>query len=204
MHVEQVRQAYASIAERYIALFGTRQQVHADDLAFIRRHLAGRPGAVLDAGCGPGHLTDYLRSLGVDATGVDVVPEFIAHAQAAHPSGSYQLGSFENLAVANHTVAGILAWGSLIHLPPKELDDVLAEFRRAMAPAGTMVVAIFVGDEVETFDHKVVTAYRWPVDEFSERLARAGFTEVDRLRRPGDGTHRPYAAIAARTGGGRR
>lgn len=194
---KQVQQAYASFAERYIELFGTSQQVHADDLAFIGRHLAGRPGPVLDLGCGPGHITDHLRSLGAEATGIDMVPEFIAHAQAAHPSGSYQLGSFENLAVADHSIAGILAWGSLIHLPPRDLDGVLAEFRRVMAPAATLVVAIFVGDEVAAFDHKVVTAYRWPVDEFSERLARAGFTEVERLQRPSEGPYRPHAAIAA-------
>jgi len=160
----QVRQAYASVAELYIELFGTSQQVHADDLAFIGRHLARRPGTVLDLGCGPGHITDYLRSLGVNATGIDMVPEFIAHAQAAHPSGSYQLGSFENLAAADHSVVGILAWGSLIHLPPQDLDGVLAEFRRVTAPVGTLVVAIFVGNEVAAFDHKVVTAYRWPVE----------------------------------------
>jgi hypothetical protein len=62
---------------------------------------------------------------------------------------------------------------------------------------GTLVVAIFVGDEVAAFDHKVVTAYRWPVDEFSERLARAGFAEVERPQRPSDGAHRPHAAVAA-------
>ncbi len=66
-----------------------------------------------------------------------------------------------------------------------------------MAPAGTLVLAIFVGDEVAAFDHKVVTAYRWPVDEFSRRLADAGFMEVERAQRPGDGTRRPHAAIAA-------
>jgi len=44
--MEQVRQAYASVAELYIELFGSSQQVHADDLAFIGRHLAGRPGTV--------------------------------------------------------------------------------------------------------------------------------------------------------------
>ncbi|MEH1017729.1 class I SAM-dependent methyltransferase [Micromonospora sp. CPCC 206060] len=197
MNMEQVRQAYASVAELYIGLFGTRQQVHADDLAFIGRHLAGRPGTVLDLGCGPGHITDYLRSLGVDATGIDMVPEFIAHARAAHPSGRYQLGSMENLSVVNHSIAGILAWGSLIHLPPQDLDVVLAEFRRVMAPAGTLVIGLFVDDEVAAFDHKVVTAYRWPVDEFSERLTGAGFMEVERLQRPSDGPHRPHAAIAA-------
>lgn len=66
-----------------------------------------------------------------------------------------------------------------------------------MAPSGTLVLGFFDGDEVAAFDHKVVTAYRWPVDELSERLTRAGFTEVERLHRPADGTHRPHAAIAA-------
>ncbi len=197
VNVEQVRQAYASVADLYIELFGTSRQVHADDLAFIGRHLGSRPGTVLDVGCGPGHITGHLRSMGVDARGIDVVPEFIAHARAAHPSGQYQLGPMENLDVANQSITGILAWYSLIHLPPQDLDGVLTEFRRAAAPAGTLVVGFFDGDRVAAFDHKVVTAYRWPVAELSERLTRAGFTEVERWRRPGDGTHRPHAAIAA-------
>ncbi len=64
---EQVRRAYASVADLYIDLFGTSRQVHPDDLAFIGRHLVSRPGAVLDVGCGPGNVTDYRRGLGVDA-----------------------------------------------------------------------------------------------------------------------------------------
>jgi SAM-dependent methyltransferase len=200
VNLERVRQAYASVAELYIELFGTREQVHADDLAFIGRHLAGRSGTVLDLGCGPGHITGYLRSLGVDATGIDLVPEFIAHARAAHPGGRYRLGSMDSLDAADRSVAGIVAWYSLIHRRPQDIDAVLAEFRRVMAPGAALVLGLFDGGdggEVEAFDHKVVTAYRWPVDEFSERLARAGFTEVERLQRPAEGTHRPHAAIAA-------
>lgn len=194
----EVRQAYSALADRYIELFGTTEQVHADDLDLCRRHLSGRPGKVLDVGCGPGHLTGYLRSLGADATGIDLVPEFIAHARATHPTGDYRLGSMDRLDAADHSVAGILAWYSLIHLPPPELDGVLAEFRRVMAPAGVLVAGFFDGgDELAAFDHKVVTAYRWPVDLFAERLARAGFTEIERRRRTADGTHRPLAAIAA-------
>ncbi|WP_018348758.1 class I SAM-dependent methyltransferase [Longispora albida] len=197
MNTEHVRQAYASVAELYIGLFGTREQVHADDLAFIGRHLSGLPGPVLDLGCGPGHITGYLRSLGADATGIDMVPEFIAHARAAHPDGTYQLGSIDSLAAADQSIAGILAWFSLIHLPPGELGGVLAEFRRVAAPDAMLVFGFFEGEEVAAFDHKVTTAYRWPVGAFSERLAQAGFTEVERMLRPSDGTHRPYAAIAA-------
>ncbi|MGC4805603.1 class I SAM-dependent methyltransferase [Micromonospora sp. DT233] len=198
MHTERVRRAYASVAELYISRLGTCEQVHADDLAFIGRHLVGRPGPVLDAGCGPGHLTEYLRSSGVDATGIDLVPEFIAHARAAHPGGSYRLGSLAALDVADHRLAGVLAWYSLIHLPPQDLDGVLAELRRAMAPGAVLVTGFFDGgDEIAAFDHKVTTAYRWPVDEFSARLTRAGFTEVEREQRPGEATQRPHAAIAA-------
>ncbi|MBY8873547.1 class I SAM-dependent methyltransferase [Micromonospora sp. PLK6-60] len=198
MHLEQVRQAYAAVADLYIELFGTSQQSHVDDLAFIGRHLSGRPGTVLDVGCGPGHLTAHLRSLGADAVGIDLVPEFIAHAVASHPTGIYRLGSMDTLDVADHSVAGILAWYSLIHRPPHELDGILAEFRRTMSPAGTLVIGFFDGDEIDAFDHKVVTAYRWPADVLSNRLARAGFTEVERLQRPGDDTQRAQAAIAAR------
>ncbi|MEV7327509.1 class I SAM-dependent methyltransferase [Micromonospora sp. NPDC093244] len=197
MNVERVRQAYSSVAELYIGLFGSREQVHPDDLAFIGRHLAGRPGAVLDLGCGPGHLTDHLRSLGVDARGLDMVPEFIDHARATHPGGRYQLGTIDTLDVADGSLSGLLAWYSLIHFQPPHLDGVLARLRRAVAPGGTVVIGFFDADEVGAFDHKVVTAYRWPVDEFSARLARAGFTEVERLQRPGDDTQRPHAVIAA-------
>lgn len=197
MSVERVRDAYASVADLYIELFGSRERVHADDLDLIGRQLSIRPGVVLDVGCGPGHITGYLRSLGVDAVGIDLVPEFIAHARVAHPGGAYQLGSMRNLDAGDGSVAGVLAWFSLIHLPPADLDGVLAEFRRVLASAGTLVVGFFSGDEVAAFEHKVTTAYRWPVDEFSELLARAGFAEVERLRRPSDGTHRPYAAIVA-------
>jgi SAM-dependent methyltransferase len=197
VNVEQVRDAYASVADLYIELFGTSRQVDADDLAFIGRHLSIEHGTVLDAGCGPGHLTGYLRSLGVDATGIDLVPEFIAHAKAAHPTGDYRLGSMKRLDMDGGSIAGILSWYSTIHLPPRDLDGVLAEFRRVLTPAGALVVGFFDADEFAAFDHKVVTAYRWPVDEFSERLARAGFTEVERQQRPSDGRHRPHAAIAA-------
>ena len=48
--------------------------------------------------------------------------------------------------------------------------------------------------------HKVVTAWFWPVEEFSARLRRVGFTEVERLRRPAQDGSRRQAAIAAIAG----
>lgn len=200
---KQVQDAYSSVAGLYIDLFGAVGKNDPADVALISRHLNIRPGTVLDLGCGPGHMTDHLRSLGVDAVGIDLVPEFIAHARATYPDGDYRLGSMTELDAADGSIAGILAWYSTIHLPPDDLDPALAEFRRVLAPGGTLVIGIFDGaaagsvTDAEPFDHKVTTAYRWLPDAFGARLAKAGFTETDRELRPAERTQRPLAAIAA-------
>lgn len=195
--LEQVRRSYRDVADRYTVLFGSTAQMHADDLALIVRHLSIRHGLVLDVGCGPGHLTAHLRSLGVDAAGVDLVPEFIDIARTAHPAGRFEVGSVLELAAPDHSVAGILAWYSLIHLPPEDLGDALAELHRVIVPGGTLVVGFFDGDRRAAFDHQVVTAYSWPVDDLSDRLSQAGFAEFERETRPGvdEPGRRPHAAL---------
>nr|WP_240188503.1 class I SAM-dependent methyltransferase [Nakamurella flavida] len=171
-----------------------------DDTALILRHLTGLAGPVLDLGCGPGQWTARLHALGAEITGIDMVPEFIAHARGAHPGPEFRLGSMTDVDVADHAVAGILSWYSTIHLPPSELDPVLAGFRRLLRPSGVLVIGFFDSDdEIAAFDHQVVTAYRWPADTFAHHLRTAGFTEVQRVQyrlpaRP----DRRYAGIAAR------
>ncbi|MDQ3610066.1 MAG: class I SAM-dependent methyltransferase [Actinomycetota bacterium] len=200
MDLQPVRVAYASKAEQCISLFDGDVQEHEDDATLVRRHLTGLVGPVFDLGCGPGHWTAYLHSLGAEVTGIDMVPEFIAHARATHPGPEFRLASMFELDLPDHSVAGILAWYSTIHLPPPELDHALSEFRRLLTSSGTLVVGFFDSDDdVATFDHKVTTAYRWPADVFSERLAQAGFREVQRLQQQfADRPDRKYAAIAAR------
>jgi SAM-dependent methyltransferase len=187
------------MSQQYITLFDGDWQAHVDDTALVRGHLVGLDGAVLDLGCGPGHWSAYLHSLGADVTGVDLVPEFIDYARTHFPGPEFRLGSMTGLDLPDHSVAGILSWYSTIHLPPPELDGVLTEFRRMLALSGRLVIGFFDSDdEVAAFDHKVYPAYRWPVDEFSARLTNAGFTEIQRLRQQfPDRPDRKYAAIAA-------
>ncbi|MFI9366601.1 hypothetical protein ACIG5E_36965, partial [Kitasatospora sp. NPDC053057] len=57
----------------------------------------------------------------------------------------------------------------------------LAEFRRVLAPGGYALLGFFEseGDPLTPFDHKVTTAYRWPIDTLSTLAAEAGLTETE-------------------------
>lgn len=198
MSTSEIGAAYAAVAERYISMFGSTRHVHPDDLSLIRRHLGSCSGPVLDLGCGPGHLTGFLHGLGVDVTGVDLVDDFISHARHAHPTVRFEVGSLAEVPPPDGGWAGILAWYSLIHVAPGEMDDVLEQLRRVIARNGMLVVGFFQGEQIAAFDHKVLGAYRWPVAEFAQRLVRAGFLEVDRVQRPATEQIRAHAAIAAR------
>lgn len=195
-----MRQAYSSVSEQYIESFDGGDLAAQNEAAFIRRHLTGLSGPVLDLGCGPGHWTADLHALGADVTGVDVVAEFIAHARTAHPGPEFRLGSMTEVDAPEHSAAGILTWYSTIHLTPAVLGRALAEFHRLLAPSGILVAGFFDSDDdVAAFDHKVVTAYRRPVDVFAEQLEAAGFVEVQRLQNEfPDRPDRKYAALAAR------
>ncbi|MFT4166951.1 MAG: class I SAM-dependent methyltransferase [Microlunatus sp.] len=200
MNPEPVRDAYSSMSGQYIAFVDGAWQEHEDDTDLVRRHLTGLSGPVLDLGCGPGQWSGLLHSLGAQVTGIDLVPEFIAHARANHPGPEFRLGSMTETGVPDHAAAGILSWYSTIHLPPAELGGVLAEFRRMLVPSGVLVAGFFdSGDGVQPFDHAVTTAYRWPVDTFVEHLTQAGFSELQRVQHPHpERPDRKYAAVAAR------
>lgn len=193
-----VKRRYTEVSDVYIRMFGAVAHVHPDDLRFLDRHLGCCDGTVLDVGCGPGHLTKYLTDIGLKATGLDLVPAFIERARANGPEVEYAVGSMTELDLATGSLGGILAWYSLIHREPNTLPDILRTFRTALSDNGTLVVGFFDGEKVERFEHKVTTAYRWPVDEMSATLSTAGFVEVDRLRRPGTDQARPHAALALR------
>ncbi len=195
-----VTAAYSRMADLYIERFGSADSVHPDDLAFLRRHLAGLPGRVLDAGCGPGHLTAWLAAGGCDVVGLDRVTAFLDHARATHPTCSFRYGSLAELDDEPGSLDGILAWGSVIHLPPADLGPALVGFRRVLRPGGVLVLALFDGTDLEPFEHKVTRAWFWSPAGTRQRLVAAGFTLVEMLHRAEEDGRRAQLTVAAQAG----
>lgn len=158
--------------------------------AFAEAARAADAGRVAELGCGPGYLTAHLRGLGLDAFGVDLSPVMIGLAREAYPELRFEVGSMDALDLADGRLGGIVSWYSVIHTPPEELPPYFAEFRRVLTRGGAFLFAFFEaeGGPVTAFDHKVTTAYRWPIDDLAAMAREAGFVEVGRmLREPIDG-----------------
>jgi SAM-dependent methyltransferase len=142
------RTSYDTVAENYADLV----RPSLDDLPFFRGLFglfaelvrASGGGAVADLGCGPGHITGFLRGCGLDAYGVDLSPEMVRIARRDHPGFRFEVGSMTDLRASG--LGGIVAWYSLIHVPDADMVPVLSGFRRALRPGSPLMVGFHAGE----------------------------------------------------------
>lgn len=162
-------------------------------------------GPVADVGCGTGYVTRYLHDAGVDVFGIDLSPEMIAIARRDHPDLRFHVGTMTDLALADDSLAGIVAFWSVIHVPDQAMPGVLGQFRRVLRPRGLLVVGFHVGDETrhtsEGYTGRAINVdshHRRP-SEVSGWLRDAGFAiEAELVMGPDEDV--PGAVIFARTG----
>jgi len=139
-------------------------------------------GPVADVGCGSGRITAYLRGLGADAFGVDLSPAMIEVARREHPGVRFEVGSMTELDLPDASLAGLVAWYSLIHVPDDEVGSVFTQFRRVMRPGSPLLLSFHVGAEPQLKTQgygghpmKVYVHLRQP-DQVAAWLDEAGFT----------------------------
>ncbi|MEP7091918.1 MAG: DUF480 domain-containing protein, partial [Nocardioidaceae bacterium] len=158
----QVRSSYAVVATAYADELVDKLRGLPFETWLLDRvvaHAAGR--AVVEVGCGPGHVTAYLADGGADATGIDLSPEMVAEARRRFPDGSYEVGDLRRLSrpATSSGWAAVLGWYSLVHLASSELPGAVAALVRPLSPGGWLVLGMHAGAEVrhveEWFGHEV-------------------------------------------------
>jgi len=193
----EISGAYSARAAEYIELLGSVEAMHPSDAALVASWGAQIDGPAVDVGCGPGHWTNFLAERGLDIRGVDLTPAFVEHARATYPDVRFATGSVEALDASDASLGGVLAWYSLIHHTPDAMGSALDEIARALRPGGRLLMGFFEGPVLDSFDHAVTSAYRWPTAELGERLRASGFEVIETHTRTSPNT-RPHAAIVAR------
>lgn len=193
---DKVALAYGRRAAEYARLFGSASQASPSDQEHVATWSRQVSGRILDAGCGPGHWTAHMTNNGADVIGIDLTPEFVDIARHAFPDSCFVVADLRKLPFERGELGGILAWYSLIHLDPSEVPRVLAEFARCTRLRGEVLVGFFEGSRLEPFEHKVVVAYYWPMDELVRLFEAEGFivTATETRQDPG---HRKHGSITA-------
>ncbi|MFE6507881.1 class I SAM-dependent methyltransferase [Nocardioides sp. NPDC057767] len=198
MTMTEIGAAYDGRAAEYIDLFGTIDKLAEQDRDTITTWRDSTTGRLLDAGCGPGLWSQELTDGGVrEVVGIDASTEFVAAARARYPDVDFQQADLAALPLGDGSIGGILAWYSIIHTPPAELQGILAEFARVLTPGGSALIGFFDGHPGEAFDHAVHTAYYWSAEALAELLAPLGFTVGQASARQAPGAHRRLGELVA-------
>ena len=157
MHVEVYKATAKSIRESYDVL-ATEYTLH------IANELQNKPfdqsqllkfseetrgnGLICDLGCGPGHVARFLSDAGSDVFGVDLSPRMIEEAGRLNPSITFREGDMLALGLGDETLAGVVAFYSIVNLSEDCLEAVFHEVARVLKPDGVLLVAFHIGNGV--------------------------------------------------------
>jgi ubiquinone/menaquinone biosynthesis C-methylase UbiE len=187
-----VRHAYdtmAGVYHQYLPDLRAEQPVDRALITAFAEHVhAFDPPTVLDAGCGTGRLIHTLQACGLAVTGIDLSPGMIDVARSVHPEILFHVADLAHLPNDSDTFAGVIAWYSLIHIPPQDLADSLTEIARVLKPGGFFLTGFQAGAGTRILHHgsgegSSYEAYLWTVDEMAQALAQVGLDPLARCTR---------------------
>jgi SAM-dependent methyltransferase len=210
MEADAARSSYDAVADTYARKFFNELSSKPFDRELLERFARECPGGrILDIGCGPGHVGRYLQDHGCEVTGVDVSPAMVDVARKLNPHMTFEVGDMRNLAHEDESVAGVVAFYSLIHIARADVPGVLGELRRILIPGGKLLIAVHGGNGEITSDEFLGHQTRFEAtlfdkDELASLIGDAGFTvdkSAERERYDFE-THTPRIYIAATATGG--
>jgi SAM-dependent methyltransferase len=149
-----VRESYDAAAEAYAQHLASELERKPLDRHLLNRFaesMRGR-GLVADIGCGPGHVARYLHERDVAVVGIDLSPAMVACATRLNAGLDFRVDDMRALGLSSGSLAGLVAFYSIVHFDSTELRGIMRELRRVLAPGGLALVAFHVGHEVVHVD----------------------------------------------------
>ncbi|WP_427887507.1 class I SAM-dependent DNA methyltransferase [Kribbella sp. GL6] len=181
-YLDDISSSYDNVAASYAAMIvdGADWEVEAFEL--LGKLVAGSGRPVLDVGCGPGRTTGLLAGRDLPVIGIDLSPGMIEVARRDHPDLDFRVGSMTALDLPDSSVAAVVSWWSIIHLPRDVVPQAFAEFHRVLAPGGFLLLGFHVGEQST---HKTsgygghpmnIYVHRWTGPALTDLAAAAGLT----------------------------
>jgi SAM-dependent methyltransferase len=188
-----VRHVYDEMAADYVVRFGSDLAKQNPDTEFLDAVAAGFPsGPVVDLGCGPAQVGQFLIGRGRQVIGIDFAPAMLAAAAKLVPQAGLVAADLLALPLRDASCAAVVASYCLHHLPKAWLPATLSGIRRVLRPDGVLVIVTHGGSSEELLDRPggPIVLSRYSPDELTDVLAATGFApELVRTRPPRTGEY---------------
>ena len=200
--IRRAARAYDAVATDYDKRFRDELDGKPRDRELIDALAERGSGLVLDVGSGPGHVGARIRTFGRPVVALDLSQAMAA--LAATRLDAAAVADMTSLPVATATVADLIAFYSVIHLPRPALPAVLREFARVLETHGHALLSAHEGTHDVTVDeflgHPVeLHATFLTLDELTHAAHDANLTVITAERRapyPNEGsTQRLYVEL---------
>ncbi len=193
-----IRTAYDKAASAYADRFLDELTHKPSDVELLAQFAAsvGIGQHVLDLGCGPGHTTAHLASLGLKPSGVDLSPEMVDKASALFPDLDFIVGNFNKLSDHDESLAGLVAFYCIVHLQPEQLVPAFREMYRILQFGGVLLLAFHIGTAPVHVDDFLQTGaqlefYQFRVADVHIALLATGYSDIEIYERPPYDTEYP-------------
>jgi SAM-dependent methyltransferase len=190
--IDKTRASYDALAAEYTRHCADELDHRPRERDLLRR-FAERcrdRGFIGDLGCGPGHVSRYLRQFNPNVFGLDFSLGLLLQAQERNQETPFILlqADMLQLPFPSDTLGGIVAFYSLIHFDNLEVNEALLEMKRVLSSSGQLLLGFHVGTNLVHVDELWgvavdLDARFFPIGDLIDRLAGIGFKILESFQR---------------------
>ena len=188
--LNKVENLYDALAREYAETFSGEHEKKPKDQEILRRFSQEikdrRP--VWDFGCGPGQTAKYLKTLGIEISGLDLSEKMLEQARTIHPEIHFRKGNILELEFENDSIAGVVAFYTIVHFTEEQVGIAFREVFRVLQPGGIFLFTYHIGEETIHLDEflgkKVDINFMFFTTDFIfSCLKDSGFKKIEVIER---------------------
>lgn len=139
------------IAKRYEEKF-MDVGLYQDTFNRFLEALPNRNSSILDIGCGPGNISNYLQSKkpNLQIKGLDVSENMVALAKKNNPSAEFELMDVRNIAVINDCFDGIISGFCIPYLSELDCSKLITDCKHLLKDDGILYLSFVEGEYINS------------------------------------------------------
>jgi SAM-dependent methyltransferase len=190
MNTNHISKGYDKIASKYAEAFIDELDEKPLDRYLLKEFsvLLRTNSKACDFGCGPGHISRFLKDLDIDVFGADISEGMINVATEINPDIKFIIDNMIDSKLVDESIGGAISFYSIVHLDYKQIEQVVKQMWRVLENEGVLFLAFHVGDSIlhveELFDEKVEFDYVFlNTETIVDLLKVRGFKIIEAITR---------------------